>query len=678
MAAALMVCAVTVSTSAEPTGNVAGNIGPDVIVSEVHVGTSNWGFMDVGGGDFVSAFSIGTTSCNIGDDNLDWFPSTGSNQHPVIAQGAYRLLDGKFEQIGMSWLKHGFFAVNNSFCGHVCEAPESPPGTWLFVGCSDPYSSGLNGDRQYMGPTFEVNAHTGFFPARHSAANATSNIASRLQIHNRDLDATLNEGALYYAQAHYVHPDDAFRENDNNNASFRRINFTRPTPLTAPDRYNMSMVGATQQERSVIRAWQDNDLSVLETDAQAPGEGLFILANKVTDLGNGFHRYEYALQNLNSDRSGGSFRVPLPEGVVLQNIGFHDVEHHSGDGEVCLNCSCVGGSAIGQACQEQADCPGGSCVGNRQNYDGTDWAVTVVEGSITWATTPYTTDPNANALRWGTMYNFRFDANIGPDASIVTLGLFKPGFPSDFTISTRGPALDFIDCNFNGLPDICDVSCAGVGCDQPCGFSLDCDENNIPDECEADCNRNTIADQCDLRDGTSQDCNDNTVPDECEPDCDGDGEIDDCELVLDRDADGVADCADLCPDTTPVAGCLPPFNSIVNCCYESSGFLVEQTFTWSQCIGTMGIPVCDNPPVCPGTQCPESQCREGCLVGDFDRDGDFDLFDAGALENCFSGPTGEPGFATPSAECLLRFDADDDGDVDLLDHTSFCAEMNGP
>lgn len=719
--AALLFCALSIPARGQSDPVVAGVTGPDVIVSEIHVGVSNYGSLDVNPDpvqtDFISAFAIGTTSCNIGNQNLDWFPSAGSNQHPVIAQSAYRMNNGRFEQIGMSWLKHGFFAVNDSFCGVVCEAPEdNPPGTQLFVGCSDPYSSGLNGDRQYMGPTFEVNAHTGYFPARHSPANATSIITSRLQIRNQDIDQTLNAGSLFFVQAHYVHPDDAAPavELDDNNASYRRVNFSKPNPTTMPERYNMTVVGATQSQDYGIRAWQDNDATVELVEARVPGEGLFVVGSKVTDMLNGFHRYEYAIQNLNSDRSGGSFRVPLPEGVVLQNIGFHDVEHHSGDGEVCLHCTCIGGTRNTFACERQDDCPGGSCagvracvggtmdtracttsadcpngvctVGGRQNYDSTDWAVTVVEGSITWATSPYATDFNANALRWGTLYNFRFDANIGPDTtcefapncSNVTLGLFKPGFPSDFTFAARGPALDFIDCNVNGLSDICDVSCAGLGCDEPCGFSDDCNENNVPDECEADCNQNVIADECDIRDRTSTDCNENTVPDDCELDCDNDGTIDACELVLDRDADGVEDCADLCPDTTPVGGCLPPINEIVACCFENSGILVEFTFTWAQCVGTMGIPVCDNPPVCPGTQCPETQCRDGCLVGDFDRDGDFDLFDAGALEICFSGPFGESGFVPPSAECLLRFDFDSDGDVDLADHVPFRAEMNGP
>jgi hypothetical protein len=46
---------------------------------------------------------------------------------------------------------------------------------------------------------------------------------------------------------------------------------------------------------------------------------------------------------------------------------------------------------------------------------------------VSWATTPHSTDVNANAIRWGTMYNFRFDSNSPPVSGPVTIGLFKPG-----------------------------------------------------------------------------------------------------------------------------------------------------------------------------------------------------------------------------------------------------------
>ena len=109
------------------------NSGPDVIVGALPA-TQKWG--TVGG---ITAYSFATTSCNIGDEILPWFDD--NNQHPVIAQNLYRVKDGRIDQLGMSWVKHGFGALAQNLCC-TCQNP----GTFDFlgVGCSDPYTTGLN------------------------------------------------------------------------------------------------------------------------------------------------------------------------------------------------------------------------------------------------------------------------------------------------------------------------------------------------------------------------------------------------------------------------------------------------------------------------------------------------------------------------------------------------------
>ncbi len=51
-----------------------------------------------------------------------------------------------------------------------------------------------------------------------------------------------------------------------------------------------------------------------------------------------------------------------------------------------------------------------------------------------------------------------------------------------------GTSLAQEDCNNNGIPDECDISCAPEGCDEfeRCGMAPDCDGNGIPDECEGE------------------------------------------------------------------------------------------------------------------------------------------------------------------------------------------------
>jgi len=607
------------------------SIGPDVIVHAVSPGINSYG-SEMVSGERIHGFSVGTTSCNIGDEDAIWFDH--NNQHPVIAQNLFRLKENRFEQIGMSWLKHGFFAVDGSTCG-TCTAPEPHDGNWLYVGCSDPYGAGLNGTQNNLGPRSAVNAFTGVYPYPFNRNHPVSKIERRIQVRDADIDTALNPGALFFAEGHYVTTDEPAWSNHFNNASYRRVSFSHPNPgnnscnltLSDPLDWCATFSGSTQVEQAGIRAWKDNDPSVAETDILVPGEGLFILAAKATDLQNGFWRYEYAIQNLNSHRSGGSFRVPLPLGAVVENIGFHAPFYHSGE-----------------------------------PYDGADWTPVVTTGAITWSTTPFEENQNANALRWGTLYNFRFDCNAEPVTASISLGLFRPGTPPQVTGDTLGPSGELRDCNGNQITDVCDLDCDVPGCVPPCGGSADCNGNEIPDECEPDCNLNEIMDECDIRDGTSEDCNNNAMPDECEPDCDDDGTPDACEKTLDEDMDGIPDCEDLCPFTSPPGSCLCP--EVDGCCYPTFFCIrVPPGIDRDACIAQGGTPFCTGSP-----------CREGCLMGDMDRDGDIDLHDMGDFMGCFTGFNNTSG----SEECLLRFDFNGDETIDFDDYRPFLADFEGP
>jgi hypothetical protein len=475
-------------------------------------------------------------------------------------------------------------------------------------------------------------------------------------VHNVDLDPASNKGALYFVDGHYVTADDALAGNGANNMSYRRALILEYDPEARPPcifPYCVRTTGTTQRMQAAIQAWQDTDETVLEVTIPIPEEGTFILAAKATALGGGVWEYEYAVQNINSDRSCGSFSVPLPPGVSVSAVGFHDVDYHSGE-----------------------------------PFDGTDWPAAVSDGWITWATTSYTVNTDANALRWGTLYNFRFQVDAGPDATVVTLGLFKPGAPTEVAARTIGPALGMVDCNENGIPDACDIDCDALGCGPPCGTSTDCDDSGVPDECQIrrdstapggpffcdtgcdpDCNENGVPDSCDIAGGDDSDCNGNGTPDDCEADCDGDGIPDDCDTVEDCDADGIEDCLDLCPCTSEPGACVCPPTGL--CCFDA-GFCLPDYPRGSCC--ALGAT-----PDCP---CEGSPCAAGCMPeevnGDFDRDGDLDIADYGHLLSCFSGPVDQTGFTKPSDECRARFDFDVDTDIDLADHEKFQGRYAGP
>jgi len=399
--------------------------GPDVIVGDL-LDVSN--YSAVGN---IEAFAVGTTSCNIGDANLNWISNT--NQHPVIAQNMYRLKNDRFEHIGQSWLKHGFTALTQNVCGCGCNGQG---GSVLGVGCSDPYCCGLNGDQARLGPRFEVNPYTGVYPYPFTFKDQTGDsIYKRLQVKISDLDPALDGGGQYFVEGHYVTQDDSAAGNQANNASYRPI-----TVSGSGTNWSIALAGATQREMPAIKAWRAWDPAVEEAVIEVPSDGQIHVSAKAISLGGGIYRYEYAVQNLYSDRAVGSFRVQVGSGANVSNIGFHDVDYHSGE-----------------------------------PYDGADWPGIYNGNFITWSTTPHNVDPDANALRWGTLYNFRFDVDRAPTSTTVTLGLFKPGTPASVTASIVGPNIGPQDCNSNGINDLDDIAS---------GLSRDCDNNGVPDECD--------------------------------------------------------------------------------------------------------------------------------------------------------------------------------------------------
>ncbi|MEZ6197798.1 MAG: hypothetical protein R3F20_19080 [Planctomycetota bacterium] len=377
-ALALAVCTSGVINAQAMGGDTTG---PDVIVGAIP-NISNY---SAAGG--MDAISVGTTSCNIGTVNLLWQASNPN--HPVISQTLYKWdqSEGTFEQIGLSWLKHGFSTVNNGICGSC----PGGLGSQLPPSCSDPYGSGLNGSQGGLGPRFEVNAWTGAFLYPYTGQGASGNsVYKRLQF---DPSAVGGAGDRYAVECHYVMPDDAGANNQLNNSSWREITVSGGS---AADR-SLSLTGPTFQMENALEAWADFDSNVKLINVDVPGEGRFHVAFLLTDLGNGQFRYEFAVQNMCSDRSARGFKVYFPNGANISNVGFHDVEYHSGEPQ-----------------------------------DGTDWVPTVNGDNIAWQTTQtFAQNPNANALRWATTYNYRFTSDASP-AGIVNfeIELFKPGTPT--------------------------------------------------------------------------------------------------------------------------------------------------------------------------------------------------------------------------------------------------------
>lgn len=381
--------------------------GPDVTVFELP-NTTNYG---VANG--IRGYAVGTDSCNVGDTPLNWCNAaagcglgTTSRDHPVIGQNMYRLKDGRMDQIGASWLKHGFTSLNLSSTGCGSGTCQAPPlgGRQLGVGCTDPYSSGLNGTRP-MGRKSEVNASTGAFPFPIGGGGSQALLWNqRLAVAEADMSAALNPGARYFVEGHYVAPDDALAGNGLNNASYREVTIN-------PANFNLIFTGPTVRQASAIQAWATSDPSVQLVNVDLPSVPIqrFQVARKVTVVTPGqLWRYEYAVRNMNSDRSADRLAITFGAATVFTGVGFKDVDSHS-----------------------------------NEPYDTANWtSVTTVNG-VAWSALAFPSAPqNANALRWSTMYNFWFEANRPPgDIADHSLRMFTPGNPAELHFLQASPAM---------------------------------------------------------------------------------------------------------------------------------------------------------------------------------------------------------------------------------------------
>ena len=385
---------------------------PDVICGEL-LDTINHGV--IGG---VRAYSIGTTACNKGTTPANWIDN--SVNHPVISTSLYKIENGRMTQLGVAFVKHSWAALQQNACGFGC----GPGGSWqaLGPGCSDPYSASLNAAQTDLGPRFEINAFTGEFPWPPTFINQTGSATfKRLQVPSTSV---VSSTAQFFAEGQYTARDDALAGNQFNNTSYRRY-------LINQSNFSMTGSGGTVRETPAIFAWQlhgngpnQPDPTVMISQVDVPSEGRFHLASKAVDLGNGMWRYEYAIHNQNSHRSAGSISVPANTGA--SNFGFNGISYHSGE-----------------------------------PISNAPWTANDDGAKVTWSTESFSINPNANAVRWATMYNFWFETSSPPTTGQVEIGLFRPGSPSalNATAWVPTPAANCVaDFNDDGFVNFFDIS----------------------------------------------------------------------------------------------------------------------------------------------------------------------------------------------------------------------------
>jgi len=381
---------------------LATSVGPDVTVFNI-TDVANYTTSGPEGG--FRGYALGTDSCNVGDQPVWWCDSSTAfcteEQHPVIAQNLYRLEAGRFEQIGMSWLKHGFFSLNspNAACNPARPCGGAPHGgAQLGIGCTDVYGGGLNGSTP-LGMRSEVNATTGQFPFPYTPVGTSAEPDQRVKVLDADVDIAAHPTALYWAETQYVAADDAAANNGLNNASYRSVSVG-----SAPSRF-ISVTGSTVREKTALHAWKATDPAVEISNADFTSDASTIVERfegglRATDLGGGLWHYEAAIRNMNSKRAARGYTMTFPPGTTLSNPGAHVISHHSGE-----------------------------------PYTAEDWDVDVSGSVVTWSTDTFAINANANALRWGTTFTFRIDADHPPENRPThMLTLFEPGTPNQVPI----------------------------------------------------------------------------------------------------------------------------------------------------------------------------------------------------------------------------------------------------
>lgn len=319
------------------------------------------------------------TLANVGTADVPWYlkftansPPYNNDQHPYLNWAVYREIDNRFEQIGLSELKHAFFSTNvNCSC---------PGGNILGVGCGDLYGRASNDLSNALGPRTELEAYTGiwdncgsFFdpiPCTGSQQNSSGGPTTgdnRLSIDPNDIVPNL------YMQAWYVVRDDI---NIFNSMGYKRFN---------PELINTTWVTNTDPAFSNGAALDNyvpkNTISGMQSSQTiATNEGHFTVAVKVIDLGGGLYRYNYAIENYDFDPEFINFHIPLDDSSSLSDTVFIDPDKNGA---------------------------------NNWQFNRASNSLNVI-GNV------------SNTQDWGMMFSFSFTTNAAPAKSQISIDAANP------------------------------------------------------------------------------------------------------------------------------------------------------------------------------------------------------------------------------------------------------------
>lgn len=353
---------------------------------------------------------------NVGTADVPWWeqftppqPPYGNDQHPFLVWNLYRLGgDGRFEQIGVSGVKHAFFTVNSG--------PDCPcaGGNILWTECEDTYSAGNNDIGSYLAPRDEVVPSDGLWGRCNSLfdpdcdaiqeGRTSDPFDNRLRVMEADLDPAANPGARYFIEAWYVVRDDV---NIFNTMGWREV--VPAWDPTIDDGIWTFPVAGDFSEGPAIDAWVNpsalgtgEDSALLET-----GDGKARVSVVITDLQNGTWRYDYVV--MNHDFMRAEFAGTEPNLELLSNVGFNAVE-----------VPVAVAASVSESGFARAD-----------RTLGQDWTVMIQPKVVRWENSVDT------PLNWGTAFRFSLVADRAPGPTTFRLYPDSGGAPAG--VSILGP-----------------------------------------------------------------------------------------------------------------------------------------------------------------------------------------------------------------------------------------------
>lgn len=355
----------------------------------------------------VVAVTPNATLENTGTADVPWWeqftgpePPYGNDQHPYLVWNLYRLADGRFEQIGMSGLKHAFNSINvNCPCSG---------GNIVWVGCRDVYSITSNNIAKYLAPRSEVIPVTAQWGRCGSLFDAdcdgsqdgesTDPFGNRMLVNEADL---VDPDARYFIEAWYVVRDDIDR--------FNTMGWREIDPDWTGSVWRFPVIGDFSQGPAVD-AWTPGGSSTAQFDRTLleTADGALSVVVRAFDTGSGW-RYDYFVMNHDWMRAETAGTEPDLE--VLSNIGFTAVELP----------------------RDPAGSVGSTSFARADRTQGSDWTAAVESDAVRW------TDPGDTPLDWGRGFRFSIVADEPPGPT--TLRLIPGDGSAALGAGIVGPAL---------------------------------------------------------------------------------------------------------------------------------------------------------------------------------------------------------------------------------------------